>query len=253
MSSSISDLYGVNNPKNVNAVYDNSGSNASLDVEDFLQLMIAELKNQDFSSESSTDSSVYVTQMAQIASMQQMQQLAYYSKTGYVMNLVGKEVTVANLSLGGKVNSDTGVVEKVSLSGDDFEVYVNGKAYSLSNIMSVNSAEATTKQEMSGVANMTPYLLKRGSDSAVVSWNAPESSDLSKYFFNVYYSEEADFDTIAQVKEGMLISSVRGDGDLTAELEDLDPDTTYSVNVIMNSDDGQQEVYQKLIFKTKDA
>ena len=81
MSSSISDLYGINNAKNVNAVYDNSGSNASLDVEDFLQLMIAELKNQDFSSESSTDSSVYVTQMAQIASMQQMQQLAYYSKT----------------------------------------------------------------------------------------------------------------------------------------------------------------------------
>ena len=50
MSTSISDLYGVNKPKNVNAVYDNDRSNANMGVEDFLQLMIAELKNQDFSS-----------------------------------------------------------------------------------------------------------------------------------------------------------------------------------------------------------
>lgn len=253
MSTSISDLYGINQPKNVNAVYDNSKSNADMGIEDFLQLMIAELKNQDFTSGESTDSTVYVTQLAQISTMQQMEQLAYYSKSNYVMNMVGKEVTVANLSLGGNVNTDTGVVEKISLSGDDFEVYVNGKAYSLSNVMSINNPEATVEQEMSAVNNMTPYLLKRGSESATIAWNAPESSDLSQYFFDVYYSENADFDTITQVKNGTLAGSFRGDDELYIELEDLAPETRYYVNIIMNTSDGKQEVYQKLIFDTKEG
>ncbi|MBP1577010.1 MAG: hypothetical protein J6C75_00860 [Oscillospiraceae bacterium] len=252
MSTSISDLYGINQPKNVNAIYDNDKSNADMGIEDFLQLMIAELKNQDFSSGESTDSTVYVTQLAQITTMQQMEQLAYYSKSNYVMNMVGKEVTVANLSLGGNVNTDTGVVEKISLSGDDFEVYVNGKAYSLSNVMSINNPDATVEEEMSAVNNMTPYLLKRGSETATVAWNAPESSDLSQYFFDVYYSESADFDTITQVKNGTLVGSFRGDDELYIELEDLAPETRYYVNIIMNTSDGKQEVYQKLIFDTKE-
>ncbi|MBP0981248.1 MAG: hypothetical protein J5968_03505 [Oscillospiraceae bacterium] len=253
MSTSISDLYGINQPKNVNAIYDNDKSNADMGIEDFLQLMIAELKNQDFSSGESTDSTVYVTQLAQITTMQQMEQLAYYSKSNYVMNMVGKEVTVAKLSLGGNVNTDTGVVEKISLSGDDFEVYVNGKAYSLSNVMSINNPDATVEEEMSAVNNMTPYLLKRGSETATVAWNAPESSDLSQYFFDVYYSESADFDTITQVKNGTLVGSFRGDDELYIELEDLAPETRYYVNIIMNTSDGKQEVYQKLIFDTKEG
>ena len=252
MSTSISDLYGINQPKNVNAIYDNDKSNADMGIEDFLQLMIAELKNQDFSSGESTDSTVYVTQLAQITTMQQMEQLAYYSKSNYVMNMVGKEVTVANLSLGGNVNTDTGVVEKISLSGDDFEVYVNGKAYSLSNVMSINNPDATVEEEMSAVNNMTPYLLKRGSETATIAWNAPESSDLSQYFFDVYLSEDADFDTITQVKDGTLVGSFRGDDELYIELEDLAPETRYYVNIIMNTSDGKQEVYQKLIFDTKE-
>lgn len=253
MSTSISDLYGMNNSLTVNAVYEKNGSNSDMGVEDFLQLMIAEMKNMDFTSSESTDSTVYVTQLAQIASMQQMEQLAYYSKTSYVMNLVGKEVTVASLSLGGNVNSDTGVVEKISLSGDDFEVYVNGKAYSLSNIMSVNNPDATTEEEMSKAANMTPYLLKRGSDSATIAWNAPECSDLSKYYFDVYYSEDSAFDTISQVKNGTLVGSFKGTDDLYVKLDDLSPETRYYVNIIMNSTDGKQEIYQKLIFDTKEG
>ena len=78
MSNSISDLYGVNGPRNTNAVYENKGA-SDLGMEDFFALMIAELKNQDFTNP--MDSSQYVSQLAQFATMQQMQTLAYYSKT----------------------------------------------------------------------------------------------------------------------------------------------------------------------------
>lgn len=250
--SSISDLYGPNSSQTINAIYDNEGANSSLDVSDFLQLMIAELQNQDFTSSESTDSTVYITQLAQITTMQQMEQLAYYSKINHVMSLVGKEVTVASLSLGGKVNSKTGTVEKISLSDDDFKVYVDGKAYSLSNVMSVNDTETTTEKEIGTAANITPYLLKRGSESAVIAWNAPETDDETKYTYSVYYSEDENFDTIAEVKQGTLVASVKGGEDLTAELIDLVPETKYYVNVIIGTSDGKQEVYQKLIFETKE-
>ncbi|HWP51414.1 MAG TPA: flagellar hook capping FlgD N-terminal domain-containing protein [Clostridia bacterium] len=249
MSTSISDLYGTNSAKTVNAVYE-TDSSSELSIEDFFTLMIAELKNQDFTDP--VDSSQYVTQLSQFATMQQMQNLAYYSKTNYVMGLVGKNVTVASLSLGGKVNSQSGAVEKITLSGDDYEIYVNGTAYSLSQIMTVNAPEVTAEEEMDTVSNITPYLLKRTDTSAEIAWNAPETDDESQYYYSVYYSDNKNFDSVSQVKQGTLIASVTGGTDeLEASLTDLEPGTTYYVNVIISTSDGDESAYQKLIFTTK--
>ena len=81
--------------------------NQSLTMADFLQLMIAEMKNQDFmggdGGSQSNSAANYITQMAQMSTIQQMEQLAYYSKTNYAMSLVGKQVTVATLGIGGSV------------------------------------------------------------------------------------------------------------------------------------------------------
>lgn len=250
MSNSInSDLYGVSSPKTVNAVYENKDT-SELGLDDFFTLMIAELKNQDFTNP--MDSSQYVSQLAQFATMQQMQNLAYYSKTNYVMGLVGKDVTVAKLSLGGKVNSITGPVEKITLSGEDYEIYVNGAAYSLSEIMTVNAPEVTTEQELKTVSGMAPYLLKRTDTDAEIAWNAPKTSDESQYSYSVYYSEDEDFDTVAQVKQGTLVSNLKGGkDDLEASLTDLEPETTYYVNVVIGTSQGNETVYQKLSFTTK--
>lgn len=251
MSNSISDLYGVNSAKTVNAVYENNKS-SDLGLEDFFSLMIAELKNQDFTNP--MDSSQYVSQLAQFATMQQMQNLAYYSKTNYVMGLVGKDVTVASLAFGGKVNSQSGTVEKITLSGNDYEIYVNGTPYALSQIMTVNAPKVTAKQEMDTVSNMTPYLLKRTATSAAIAWDAPKTEKESQYYYSVYYSEDEAFDSVAQIKQGTLIASVKGGEDLLeASLTDLDPGTTYYVNVVISTSDGGEAAYQKLIFTTKDS
>lgn len=88
----------------VNTPYEDE-SKRGVKVEDFLQLMVAQLKNQDFMNP--VDDTQYITQLAQFATMQSMQELSHYSQTNFVMNLVGKTATAAAMSVGGQVNSET--------------------------------------------------------------------------------------------------------------------------------------------------
>lgn len=126
--------------RQINAVYDNQKKN-EVAVDDFLQLMITQLKNQDFMNP--MNDTEYVTQLAQFSTMQQMQELAYYSKANYVMGLVGKEVTTARMSMGEMI-SEKGTVEKITLSNKEYVLYVNGKTYGLEQIMQIHQ---TLKQE----------------------------------------------------------------------------------------------------------
>ena len=105
----------------------------SVSVNDFLNLMVAQLRNQDFMNP--VDDTQYVTQLAQFATMQQMQEMATYMKTNYVMSLVGKNVTAAKLSVSGELHKETGAVEKISLVNNEYAVYVNGKRFTLEQIM----------------------------------------------------------------------------------------------------------------------
>lgn len=105
-------------------------------VQDFLQLMVAQLKNQDFMNP--VDDTQYVTQLAQFATMQQMQELAEHSKANYVSSLVGKNVTVAKMSVSGNVSKVEGPIEKITLFNNEYKVYVDGQAYDLSEIMILN-------------------------------------------------------------------------------------------------------------------
>lgn len=87
------------------AVFTDDSDNG-VSVDDFLNLMVAQLQNQDFMNP--VDDTQYVTQLAQFATMQQMQELATYMKTNYVMSLVGKEVTAARFSVSGELQQETG-------------------------------------------------------------------------------------------------------------------------------------------------
>ena len=117
--------------------------NKGVKVQDFLNLMIAQLKNQDFMNP--MDDTQYVTQLAQFSTMQQMQELAYNSKANFMSSLVGKEVTAAKLSLGGDVSKTTGVVNKLSLVDGKFNFYIEGsdKAFTFEQIMEINNPKKT--------------------------------------------------------------------------------------------------------------
>lgn len=120
------------------AWFENKNKN-EVSVDSFLQLMIAQLKNQDFNNP--VDDTQYITQLAQFSTMQAMQELTQFSKTAYATSLVGKEVTAAKMSIGGHMETVTGVVTKVSLVDNEFGVFINDAMFSLNQIMEVKAVK----------------------------------------------------------------------------------------------------------------
>lgn len=130
-----------------NAVFSNK-DNSAIEVSDFLQLMITQMTNQDFTNPA--DDTQYLTQMAQFATMSQMTELAEYSKQNYLMSLLGKEATVSKYTIGGGATSDTGTISSVSLVSGEYTVTVNDKTYTLDQIMQLHSgasSDSTTKPD----------------------------------------------------------------------------------------------------------
>ena len=138
--------------KTYNAVFVDE-EDTGLKVDDFLNLMVTQLKNQDFLNP--VDDTQYVAQMAQFASLQQMKEMAEYSKTSYAMSLVGKNVTAAKYSVSGKLDKVTGVITKVSLVDNEYKIFIGDKSFSLSQIMEVNNTTSTTDPEKTGDSGKT--------------------------------------------------------------------------------------------------
>ena len=120
----------------IDAVFGDA-SDKAVSMEDFLTLMVAQLKNQDFMNP--VDDTQYVTQLAQISTMQQMEEMAYNAKSTYVTSLVGKTVTAAKFTGAGDLKKTEGVVNKVSLLDGKFVIYVEGESYGMDEIMEIRT------------------------------------------------------------------------------------------------------------------
>ena len=120
----------------IDAVFGDA-SDKAVSMEDFLTLMVAQLKNQDFMNP--VDDTQYVTQLAQISTMQQMEEMAYNAKSTYVTSLVGKTVTAAKFTVAGDLKKTEGVVNKVSLLDGKFLIYVEGESYGMDEIMEIRT------------------------------------------------------------------------------------------------------------------
>lgn len=116
----------------------------SLTADDFMQLLVTQLQNQDPSSP--MDSAAMVQQTTQLGMMQQMTALGSSSNTALNLqmqtaaaDLIGK--TVSYNDLAGK--PQTGVVTGVSFSGTTPTVSVNGGTFPLSGILGVQQTPAS--------------------------------------------------------------------------------------------------------------
>lgn len=116
-----------------------------LGMNDFLNLIVEQLKNQDMTNP--MDSSQMMDQLVQMATMQAMNTFTDVSLTTYSASLVGKEVTVAEIDDKGKISEVVGVVTGAGLYGGEQVIFVNDKTYTLSQIMAVGKIPKEEKPE----------------------------------------------------------------------------------------------------------
>ena len=235
-------------PNYIDAVFADP-SEKEISVDSFLQLMVEQLKNQDFLNP--VDDTQYLTQMAQFATMQQMQDLAYYSKSNFTMSLVGKDVTVARLSVGGNLEKVTGTVDKISLVDGEYKIYVGGKSYTLDQIMEINNPTRTNLSIDPSKYSISPD--KVTSNSVTLSWPAATDDEdiASQLRYTVYYSKSPYFDTVSEVKSGTRYGDAQRRDLETETITGLEPGTTYFANVLVSDLNGNEWVYGKAIFTTE--
>jgi len=115
---------------------ENRGS-STLSADDFLQLMMAQLKYQD--PLNPTDSQQFLAQQAQLQSVTELQELNNTLKATNTMmqasSLIGKEVTVTNPD--NSKNTITGMVTEARMSGGSASIVINGKEYPLDLVQSI--------------------------------------------------------------------------------------------------------------------
>ena len=131
---------------NTNHIVNDKSNSKDLSVNDFLQIMAAEMKNQspfgggEGGGGSKTD---YIAQMAQFTMLEQMgaiteslNVLAMMNQQQYTIGLIGKEVNVMDGD-----QELTGLVEKVKFQDGYAVAQVNGKSYNLGSIIGIANVE----------------------------------------------------------------------------------------------------------------
>ncbi len=116
-------------------------SNSDLDFEDWINLLATELQYQDPTDPIS--SSEYVSQMASLSSLSQIENIYSAINNVQAYNMIGKNVTYQTTDSSGNTVAVTGTVSAVILSGGNTYLSIDGNAVSLDAVLSVANASTT--------------------------------------------------------------------------------------------------------------
>lgn len=111
----------------------------SLNMQDFLNLLVAQMTNQD--AMNPMDNTEFIAQMAQFSSLQAMTSLTEMSVQGQATSLIGKNVVVACYNQNGELEVQEGIVQKVTIHGGKTKLYVNDMEFDYSNVMEVKKEQ----------------------------------------------------------------------------------------------------------------
>lgn len=133
-----------------NSVYQTNNANSvdnlkvqkekeNLDMQDFLNLLVAQMTNQD--AMNPMDNTEFIAQMAQFSSLQAMSDLTEISMQGQATSLIGKNVVVAKYNNLGELEVQEGIVQRVTIHSGKTKLYVNDSEYDYSNVMEIKQIE----------------------------------------------------------------------------------------------------------------
>ena len=120
--------------------------NEGLDMQDFLNLLVAQITNQD--SMNPMDNTEFIAQMAQFSSLQAMSDLTEMTMQGQATSLIGKNVVVADYNNRGELIVDEGIVQRVTIHSGKTMLYVNDMEYEYSNVMEIKEAQKTEEDPL---------------------------------------------------------------------------------------------------------
>lgn len=120
-------------------------SNDVLGFQDFLQLIVAQMKNQDMMNP--MNDTEFIGQMAQMAVMQSVNDMTAVSMSQYATSMLGKEITAAVMDPNKGLQTTEGVVTGVSLFEGQPIIYVGDKSFTLGNIMAVGKLPKPDKPD----------------------------------------------------------------------------------------------------------
>jgi flagellar basal-body rod modification protein FlgD len=143
---------GISDVIKSNAIATVQKNEQELSMDDFFQLMVAQLKNQDMFSP--MDNTEFLNQMAQFSLVNAMSDMAELSSVSYSTSLIGKMATVAFLSSNGEMGTAQGLIESVNLFNGQAEVVIGGEPYALSSVMTVDSPAKEESLPLIGSAHL---------------------------------------------------------------------------------------------------
>lgn len=117
--------------------------NTSLDMTDFLTLMVAQFQNQ--SLDSTADTSDMLNQLVQMSVIQAISEISDATVMTYASSLVGKEVTVGRFNSQGMLEEYVGTVTGTGVSNGEQIVFVDGQSYALGDILAVGRLPELTQ------------------------------------------------------------------------------------------------------------
>ncbi len=123
---------------NSNSSSSTSTDKSTISMNDFYQILAAQLKNQ--SMYDSTDTSQYLTQMVQFTMLSQIQTLANSVDSSNALSLVGKTVSLSTTGTDGTTATSSGKVDGVTYASGVPYLTVNGEKYTLSKVTAVSDA-----------------------------------------------------------------------------------------------------------------
>ena len=156
---------------------DDTSSGSYMDFDSYLQLLVAQMQNQDFNDPMS-DSEV-LAQMAQYSMLEGIKNMTQQSNQSYAMSLVGKAVTI-NLGQ----SYITGNVDSVTIVNGEPLLMINGNAYKTSEVTDIVDPQIfeqlksmvgktvktlTVNEEDSITGKVTGYLFLYGESYVVVN------------------------------------------------------------------------------------